>query len=82
MSIPPDGPAKLRRIRAKTAQLVRDLEYWNEQRHDAPPFDVGAERAIIRLCDAALQAAERGDGAEYGRLAVELAEQAQRAVAE
>lgn len=79
MVIPPDGPSKLRRIRAETMQLVRDIESWNQNRTDEDPFDLGAELVMVQLCDQGLAAAANGDAEEYARVANDLVEAAQRA---
>lgn len=78
--IPPDGPSKLRRIRAEALQLARSIHACNQKRTDEVPLDIGPELVIVRICDRGLQAAEAGDGNAYSRIAAELVEAAERAV--
>lgn len=42
---------RLRKMRRETSQLIRDLEWWNENRVDAQPFDVGWDKVLIGLID-------------------------------
>ena len=39
---------RTRRIVAETDQLVRDIEWWNANRNDAPPFDVGRDKVTLK----------------------------------
>lgn len=38
-----------RRVIRKIEQLVRDQEWWNKHRGDAPPFDVGRDKATLHF---------------------------------
>lgn len=52
---------RMKAIRGGFAQTVRDLEWWNEHRTDAPPFDVGVAKVDFKLADDVVKAMERGD---------------------
>mgnify|MGYP007100157044 CR=1 FL=1 len=49
------------KIRADLADDLAAIEWWNENRTDAPPFDTGFARVGIRLADAQIAAFKRGD---------------------
>lgn len=48
----------LRKVIRDSAQLVRDLESWNDNRPDAPPFDVGGQLVLIKLAKQMLSLVE------------------------
>ena len=39
------------RVRDQIQEIVNDIEWWNANRTDAPPFDVGADKVAIRLAE-------------------------------
>lgn len=69
--IPPDGPTKIRHMRADIAQLIRDVEDYNSLRPETP-INCDVDRKMLEICDQALAAARRNDGDEYSRLVTEL----------
>lgn len=50
-------------------QTIRDKESWNENRLDAPPFDVGWDKCMVDVARKELAAWERQDIPEANRLA-------------
>jgi len=78
--IPPDGPRRIAKLRRDAQQIVNDIEWWNANRTEEQPFDCGAEKVIVDLCNRGIEAARRKDGDEYSRITEELVAQAQRAV--
>lgn len=60
----------LKKIIADAEQMIRDTNYWNNHRTDAPPFDCGREIVLAeaaKKCLAKVEAGERCDD-EYQRL--------------
>lgn len=49
----------MRKIIAETEQLRRDIEWWNENRTDAAPFDVGGCIIAVKLAKEILDLVER-----------------------
>lgn len=48
--------ARLRKILAEVEQMRRDAEWWNANRPDAPPFDVGQYVAFAVIVRGAMAA--------------------------
>lgn len=44
----------LRKCIADNEELLADLEWWNANRNDAEPFDVGGTRVAIKLAEECL----------------------------
>lgn len=57
---------------AELEQVIRDIQWWNRNRTDCPPFD--CEWAIIAksLAQQAQEAWERGDTIESGRITARM----------
>lgn len=77
--------ARMRRrcvkIRDDAAQLIRDTESWNDNRPEEMPFDCGAERVLVDLCNQAISALDHDDMAEHSRLSKLMVAQAELAAA-
>jgi hypothetical protein len=67
------------KVRCDFAQMVIDIESWNANRTDAPPFDSGAERVLVELCDQFIAAIDRDDVLEWNRLSEEICVQSELA---
>lgn len=52
---------RMLRIISETEQIVRDAEWWNANRPDAPPFDVGGDKVVLAKARECLAALDRGD---------------------
>lgn len=52
---------RLHKIRDELQQVVNDKEWWNENRKDAEPFDVGWDRVMLRNASDQIEAWESGD---------------------
>lgn len=39
----------LRRTIAEAEQMIRDMQWWNENRNDAEPFDIGGTIVYLQL---------------------------------
>lgn len=50
-----------RKIVRELEQQIRDKEWWNNNRLDAEPFDVGVERIALKHARNELQALLKGD---------------------
>lgn len=64
---------------ANCEQFIRDIEWWNKNRTDAPPMDCEAERAMLAI---ARKMEATTSLEEYTRLSKQLLEVAKRSVAE
>ncbi len=68
-------PAKrMRKIIRELEQVIRDKRWWNQNRLDARPFDIGADLAALKLQREALAAFDRGDYVECQRLQDQMVE--------
>lgn len=52
---------RLRKMRDEIQQTIIDKEYWNDNRDDAPPFDLGWDRVMLQCVNGQLEAWERDD---------------------
>lgn len=52
---------RLHRMKNELEQLIRDKEWWNENRTDSMPIDMGWERAMLQCVDGQLAAWDRND---------------------
>lgn len=52
---------QIRKIVADQEQIVRDLEWWNANRNDAEPFDVGGDKVVLAKARECRDAMDRGD---------------------
>lgn len=69
---------RLVRLIRDLKQMIRDMEWWNENRTDEEPMDMGAERVILAKAEKALEALERGDRAGHTKHVKEMSEAATR----
>lgn len=70
----PTHPLKrLEQIIADAEQLVRDVEWWNRNRTDAPPMDCEPERVMLPMARACLASWDPNDTGEFTRRVNELA---------
>ena len=71
----PMHPAKrLAKMIRKTEQLIRDIEWWNANRTEHPPFDIGRELVFLAKLRECKFAWDRNDIAEGNRLHDQLQE--------
>lgn len=63
---------RLMKMKYELTQLIIDKEWWNQNRTDAMPFDLGWERVLLDLVVKQLRAWHTGDMAEVQRLASKL----------
>ena len=63
---------RLRRIVAEYQQIIVDIEWWNEHRTDAPPFDVGNDRLCLRAARHALACLRSDDRDGFNKYWAEL----------
>ncbi len=56
----------------ETEQDIRDMEWWNTNRPEAPPMDCEPERIHVHLAKQALAAFDAGNSQEAERLAGEM----------
>jgi len=63
---------RLRKIIRQTEQLIRDIDWWNTHRIDAPPIDCESDRVRLSLATRALAALRARRMDECGRLVDEL----------
>lgn len=59
---------RLQKMRTELQQTIVDKEWWNENRADAPPFDLGWDRVMLKLTTEAVEAWESGDYDKANRL--------------
>lgn len=60
------------RVIAELTDTLRAKQWWNRNRNDATPFDLGADLAGLRIARQMLAAWDRGDQDEVNRLQPEL----------
>lgn len=48
----------LRKLRSDVQQIVNDFEWWNDNRLDAPPFDLECEKQMLPKIDEAIRCVE------------------------
>lgn len=58
----------LRRMIGELRQLIRDYEWWNNNRLDAEPLDIEPDRVLLSHHLHSLAALERCDMREFNRL--------------
>jgi hypothetical protein len=49
-------------------QFIRDVEWWNANRTDAPPMDCETQRVLLPIARECLEAWDAGDMARVGTL--------------
>lgn len=74
---PLDRVAKIRR---DSVQLIADIEYWNGINPHHVPFDAGAERVMVNLCDKFAVAWVSGNHDDINRIQKLMEEQARAAI--
>ena len=52
---------RLRKMKGELEQTITDLDWWNANRDDAEPFDMGFERSLLHCVCKQLDAWEAGD---------------------
>lgn len=52
----------LTRVREDALQMVRDIEWWNLNRTDSPPFDSGSARVTAKLAQDCIDAVVAAEG--------------------
>ncbi len=62
------------RIRDESEQMVRDVEWWNNNCTDQPPMDCEPERVLARMADDQVAAIDRDDRDEMDRLSKAMVE--------
>lgn len=65
---------KYRKLIEVLEQLVRDTEWWNANRNDCEPFDVGADKCALFAARKTLECFEKEDFAECSRWNEKLTE--------
>jgi len=66
--------SRLRKMQAELEQTIRDKEWWNDNRTDAEPFDIGWNRVILRYVNLQLEAWGRGDVASATKWNIKMHE--------
>lgn len=69
-------------LKADFEQYVIDIEWWNNNRTDAPPMDCEPERIAIAVCAEALLAFDQGDDKRFRELSTRLVQIARSALTE
>lgn len=72
MAMPQRFRDRMVRMKGKFEQFIRDVEWWNKNRTDAPPMDCEPERVAVSVCDQALAAFDAGDDPRFSELTKEL----------
>jgi len=66
--------ARCAKIVRECEQFIRDVEWWNANRTDAPPMDCEPERVLLPVARACLAAWDVGDADKAARLAARMAD--------
>lgn len=62
------------RIVRECEQMIRDVEWWNRNRLDAPPLDCEPERVLLPVARACLAAWDVGDIMKVKALSTRMVE--------
>jgi hypothetical protein len=62
------------RIIRECEQFIRDVEWWNANRTDAPPMDCEPERVLLPVARACRAAWDAGDSVRAGELSARMLE--------